>query len=150
MSSRPPSATTAARPRDFGCDEIALGDTIGTGTSGRAQDLIEVVERLVPVEHHGTHIYDTYGQALANILAALETGIAAVDSAVVGLGGCPYAQGASGNVATEDVLYMLSGLGIETGIDLAATITAGDDICGALGRPSMSKVARAMAARCER
>ena len=137
-------ASIAGRLRDLGCYEIALGDTIGVGTPGRAQHLIDVVARVVPVEHLAVHFHDTFGQALANILAALETGVAVVDSAVAGLGGCPYAQGASGNVATEDVLYMLAGLDIETGIDLAAAIAAGGDICDALERPSMSKVARAM------
>lgn len=139
-------ARVAERLRELGCYEISLGDTIGVGTPGKVQDLIDVVARAVPAGRLAVHFHDTYGQALANILAALQAGVAVVDSAVAGLGGCPYAQGASGNVATEDVLYMLEGLHIETGIDLAATIAAGHAICDALGRSSQSKVARAMTA----
>ena len=105
--------------------------------------MIEAVTRTVPVERLAVHFHDTYGQALANTLAALQQGIAVVDSSVAGLGGCPYARGASGNVATEDVLYMLDGLGIETGVDLEAVIDAGRFICRALGRRPSSRVAQA-------
>jgi isopropylmalate/homocitrate/citramalate synthase len=101
----------------------------------------------VPVERLGLHFHDTYGQALANILACLELGVATVDSAVAGLGGCPYAPGASGNVATEDVLYMLDGLGVETGVDFAAVVAAGQFICNILGRPPTSKAAQAYLAK---
>lgn len=133
--------------RELGCYEISLGDTIGVGTPGQVQDVIDVVAQVVPVNRLAVHFHDTYGQALANILAALQVGIAVVDSSVAGLGGCPYARGASGNVATEDVLYMLQGLHIETGIDLAATVAAGNEICEVLGRPSQSKVAQAKCAQ---
>lgn len=140
-------ARVAGRLRELGCYEVSLGDTIGVGTPGQAQQLIDGVAEVVPVERLAVHFHDTYGQALANILAALQVGVAVVDSSVAGLGGCPYAHGASGNVASEDVLYMLQGLQIETGIDLAAAIAAGNEICGVLGRHSQSKVARAMTAR---
>ena len=102
----------------MGCYEISLGDTIGVGTPGRSSAMIEAVAREVPVSRLAVHFHDTWGQALANLYAALELGVATVDSSVAGLGGCPYAKGASGNVATEDVIYMLDGLGIETGVDL--------------------------------
>lgn len=140
-------ARVAGRLRELGCYEVSLGDTIGVGTPGQAQQLIDGVAEVVPVERLAVHFHDTYGQALANILAALQVGVAVVDSSVAGLGGCPYAHGASGNVASEDVLYMLQGLQIETGIDLAAAIAAGNEICGVLGRHSQSKVARAITAR---
>ncbi|CAA7619642.1 Hydroxymethylglutaryl-CoA lyase (fragment) [Magnetospirillum sp. LM-5] len=120
-----------------------MGDTIGTGTPGKAQALIETVAAQVPVDRLAAHFHDTYGQALANIFAVLEKGVAVVDSSVAGLGGCPYAKGASGNVATEDVVYMLNGLGITTGIDLDLLVQAGDFICRELGRATGSKVARA-------
>ncbi len=132
---------------DLGCDEISLGDTIGVGTPGRARAMVEAVAAEVPIERLAVHFHDTYGQALANILAVLELGIAVVDSAVAGLGGCPYAPGATGNVASEDVLYMLDGLGIETGVDLDALARAGWFICDALGRPPASRVSRALRAR---
>ncbi|BCR04916.1 3-hydroxy-3-isohexenylglutaryl-CoA/hydroxy-methyl glutaryl-CoA lyase [Desulfuromonas versatilis] len=135
----------AARLLELGCYEVSLGDTIGVGTPAKAQALLEAVAREVPVERLAVHFHDTYGQALANVLAALEKGVAVVDSSVAGLGGCPYAKGASGNLASEDLLYMLNGLGIETGVDLGALIAAGDYISGLLGRPSRSKVALAMA-----
>ena len=127
----------------MGCYEISLGDTIGVGTPGRAQTMVDAVAGEVPREHLAGHFHDTYGQALANILACMERGIATFDGSVAGLGGCPYARGASGNVATEDVLYMLHGLGIETGVDLDAVIDTGRFISDALGRPSASKVALA-------
>jgi hydroxymethylglutaryl-CoA lyase len=131
----------------MGCAEISLGDTIGTGTPRKMQAMIEAVAREVPLERLAVHCHDTYGQALANILAALELGVAIVDSAVAGLGGCPYAAGASGNVASEDVLYMLDGLGIETGVDLAKLAETGAFIAAALGRANGSKAGLALAAR---
>jgi isopropylmalate/homocitrate/citramalate synthase len=132
---------------DLGCEEVSLGDTIGVGTPAKAQAMIEAVAADMPRERLAVHFHDTYGQALANILAALELGIAVVDSAVAGLGGCPYAPGASGNVASEDVLYMLRGLGIETGVDLDRLADAGSYICQALGRQPASRVAQALAAK---
>ena len=137
-------AHVAARLLDLGCYEISLGDTIGVGTSAKAAAMIEIVSARVPRDQLAVHFHDTYGQALANILAALESGIAVVDSSVAGLGGCPYAAGASGNVASEDVLYMLNGLGIATGVDLDKLAAAGQFICAALGRPPASKVALAL------
>ncbi|KAA0572381.1 hydroxymethylglutaryl-CoA lyase [Azospirillum sp. B21] len=136
-------AEVAERLFAMGCYEISLGDTIGTGTPTKAQLMIAAVAERVPVEKIAVHFHDTYGQALANILAALQMGVAVVDSSVAGLGGCPYAKGASGNVASEDVLYMLNGLGIETGVDLDKLIAAGAFISDAIGRPTASKVARA-------
>ncbi|NIM29414.1 MAG: hydroxymethylglutaryl-CoA lyase [Gammaproteobacteria bacterium] len=136
-------AEVAARLFDMGCYEISLGDTIGVGTPARARALIDTVAGKVPRERLAGHFHDTYGQALANILACLQAGIAVFDSSVAGLGGCPYARGASGNVATEDVLYMLSGLGIETGVDLEAVIDTGRFISDALGRRPASKVSLA-------
>ncbi|MBY6265674.1 hydroxymethylglutaryl-CoA lyase [Azospirillum sp. 412522] len=136
-------AEVAERLFAMGCYEISLGDTIGTGTPTKAQLMIAAVAERVPVEKIAVHFHDTYGQALANILAALQMGVAVVDSSVAGLGGCPYAKGASGNVASEDVLYMLDGLGIETGVDLDRLIAAGAFISDAIGRPTASKVARA-------
>ena len=117
-------ATVAKRLYDMGCYEVSLGDTIGRGTPVRAATMVRTVADAVPMEKLAAHFHDTYGQALANLYAVLECGIATVDSSVAGLGGCPYARGASGNVATEDVLYMLAGLGIETGVDLNAVIEA--------------------------
>lgn len=128
---------------DLGCYEISLGDTIGTGTPGHITELLQAVCEQVPVEQLAVHCHDTYGQAMANIYAALQMGVTVIDSSVAGLGGCPYAQGASGNVASEDVVYMLQGLGIETGIDLDALIEAGNFISRCLGRQSQSRVARA-------
>ena len=136
-------AEVAARLYAMGCYEISLGDTIGTGTPAKAQAMIAAVAARVPINKIAVHFHDTYGQALANLYAALELGVAVVDSSVAGLGGCPYAKGASGNVASEDVLYMLNGLGIETGVDLDRLIAAGAFISDALGRPTASKVARA-------
>ena len=131
----------------MGCYEITICDTIGAGTPGKTRAVIEDVAKYVPVEKLAGHFHDTYGQALANTLAALECGVAAFDSSVSGLGGCPYAKGATGNVASEDVLYMLDGLGIETGVDLGKLIAAGDFICGVLGRATLSRAARAIAAK---
>jgi len=136
-------AEVSERLAEMGCYEISLGDTIGVGTPGRAAAMIEAVATRLPKERLAVHFHDTYGQALANILAALECGIAAVDSSVAGLGGCPYAPGAGGNVASEDVLYMLEGLGVETGVDLDALIEAGRFISDHLGRAPASKVSRA-------
>ncbi|WP_076408254.1 hydroxymethylglutaryl-CoA lyase [Shewanella sp. UCD-KL12] len=128
----------------MGCYEISLGDTIGVGTPANARRMVEAVSQKVPVEKLALHFHDTYGQALANILACLETGVSVIDSSVAGLGGCPYAKGASGNLATEDLVYMLRGLGIETGIDLNLLAQAGNNISQALGRETGSKVARAI------
>ncbi len=140
-------ASVAEKLLAMGCYEISLGDTIGTGTPARAQAMIEAVAAKVPREKIAVHYHDTYGQAVANILASLELGIAAVDSSVAGLGGCPYAKGATGNVASEDVLYLLNGLGIETGVDLDKLAAAGRFISGALGRAPVPGVAQALAAR---
>ena len=138
-------AAVATALADMGCYEISLGDTIGVGTPAKAQAMIAAVARETPIEALAVHYHDTYGQALANILAALEMGVAVVDSSVAGLGGCPYAKGASGNVASEDVLYMLDGLGIETGVDLGKLIAAGRFISDHLGREPASRVSRALA-----
>ncbi len=131
----------------LGCTQVSLGDTIGVGTPIKARAMVEAVAGAIGLDRVAVHFHDTYGQALANILACLEAGVATVDSAVAGLGGCPYAPGAAGNVATEDVLYMLHGLGIDTGVDLEAVAAAGRFICDALGRPTASKVALALGAR---
>ncbi|XP_076017772.1 hydroxymethylglutaryl-CoA lyase, mitochondrial [Genypterus blacodes] len=136
-------AHVAKRLYAMGCYEISLGDTIGVGTPGGMSEMLEVVSREVPVSALAVHCHDTYGQALANILVALQMGISVVDSSVAGLGGCPYAQGASGNVATEDVVYMLHGLGIHTGVDLSKLMDAGAFICQTLNRKTSSKVAQA-------
>jgi hydroxymethylglutaryl-CoA lyase len=140
-------ADLAGALRDMGCYEISLGDTIGVGTPGRIKAMIEAVGRTVPIGRLAGHYHDTYGQALANIYASLELGVKTFDSSVAGLGGCPYAKGATGNVATEDVVYMLDGLGIATGVDLEKLFRAGQFICDALGREPASRVARAMAAK---
>lgn len=129
---------------DMGCYEVSLGDTIGTGSAGGMQRLLECLLAAIPAAQVALHCHDTYGQAMANILVGLQHGIATVDASVAGLGGCPYARGASGNVATEDVLYMLDGLGIATGVDLNALVAAGERISAALGRPNGSRVARAL------
>jgi hydroxymethylglutaryl-CoA lyase len=143
-------AQVAAVARELyamGCYEVSLGDTIGTGTAGKTRQLIETVAREVPHHLLAGHFHDTYGQALANIYASLLEGISVFDSSVAGLGGCPYAKGATGNVATEDVLYMLQGLGIDTGIDLDRLIDAGARICEVLGKANGSRVARARLSR---
>ena len=132
---------------DMGCYEISLGDTIGVGTPEKAKMMLASVAQAVPIEHLAVHFHDTYGQALANIYACLELGVSVIDSAVAGLGGCPYAKGASGNVATEDVVYMLAGLGIEHGVDLDKLAQAGKTICEALGKAGNSKVAAALLAK---
>ena len=126
----------------MGCYEVSLGDTIGTGTAGHTRTLFEMVGREIPRDKLAGHFHDTYGQALANIYASLLEGISVFDSSVAGLGGCPYAKGASGNVASEDVLYLLNGLGIHTGIDMDQLVSAGQRICTVLGRDNGSRVAR--------
>ncbi|WP_345888633.1 hydroxymethylglutaryl-CoA lyase [Shewanella algae] len=128
----------------LGCYEISLGDTIGVGTPPKARKMLETVADRVPVERLALHFHDTYGQALANILACLETGVSVIDTSVAGLGGCPYAKGASGNLASEDLVYMLHGMGIDTGIDLNKLARAGRQISQQLGRQTGSKVARAL------
>jgi len=144
----PAAVAAVAKALDaMGCYELSLGDTIGVGTPGKVRAMIEAVAREVPIARLAVHLHDTYGQALANLYAALELGVATADSSVAGLGGCPYAKGASGNVATEDVVYLLDGLGIETGVDLAQVFEAGRFICDALGREPTSKVAKALAAK---
>ncbi|HEV8261990.1 MAG TPA: hydroxymethylglutaryl-CoA lyase [Burkholderiales bacterium] len=147
-----PEAVAAVSQRlyEMGCYEISLGDTIGTGTPAKAQRMIEAVARKIPVEKLAGHFHDTYGQALANILAVMEMGVATFDSSVAGLGGCPYAKGATGNVASEDVLYMLGGLGIETGVDMAKLLDAAEFICAQLDRPTVSRAGRALAAKREK
>jgi len=136
-------APVAKALHDMGCYEVSLGDTIGTGTAGDTRRLFEVVSAVVPREQLAGHFHDTYGQALANVYASLLEGISVFDSSVAGLGGCPYAKGATGNIASEDVLYLLQGLGIETGIDLDRLIAAGQRISQVLGRANGSRVARA-------
>ncbi len=137
-------ADVSARLRDMGCYEISLGDTIGVGTPNKVQDMLNAVIKRVPVAELALHCHDTYGQALVNIYAGLQAGIAVIDSSVAGLGGCPYAQGASGNVATEDVLYMLNGMGIETGVDLNKIIDVAWFISGHLNKKPVSNVANAL------
>lgn len=132
---------------DMGCYEVSLGDTIGVGTPWQARAMLEAVAAEVPMEHLALHFHNTYGQALANITACLPLGVATIDSAVAGLGGCPYAKGASGNVATEDVVYMLHGMGIETGVNLQKLIAAGDAICQHLSHGPRSQVALAELAK---
>ena len=128
---------------DMGCHEISLGDTIGTGTPIKAKRMLEAVAAHVPMEKLAAHFHDTYGQALANLYAVLEEGVSVIDASVAGLGGCPYAKGASGNIATEDVLYLLNGLGIKTGVDLEKLVATGDWICSQLNRHNGSKVGQA-------
>ncbi len=137
-------ATIADDLLALGCYEISLGDTIGVGTAGQIKSLIEIIARKIPIEKIAVHMHDTYGQALANIYAALEMEVSVVDSSVAGLGGCPYAVGATGNVATEDVVYLLNGLGIEHGVNLEKLIYAGNTISNILGKPTNSRVARAL------
>jgi len=140
-------AEVAAALHALGAYEVSLGDTIGTGTAGKTQVLLRRVAERVPIAALAGHFHDTYGQALANIYASLELGVATFDCSVAGLGGCPYAKGATGNVATEDVVYLLDGLGIETGVDMTKLRSAGRFISDHLQRPSMSRVARALDAR---
>ncbi|MCW8883693.1 MAG: hydroxymethylglutaryl-CoA lyase [Motiliproteus sp.] len=129
---------------DMGCYEISLGDTIGTGTPLLAKRMLEAVAAKIPLEHLAAHFHDTYGQALANYYAVLEEGLSVFDTSVAGLGGCPYANGASGNLATEELVYMLNGIGVEHGVDLDKLIDAGRYICRELGRANGSKVAYAL------
>ncbi len=137
-------AEVALRLHDMGCYEVSLGDTTGVGTPGSITRLIETVAERVSIHRLAVHLHDTYGQALANIYASLQMGVDVVDSSVAGLGGCPYAKGASGNVATEDLVYMLNGLGIEHGVDLEELIDTGRYITEKLGRVTGSKVSRAL------
>jgi len=140
-------AAIAARLVDAGCIEISLGDTIGRGNPLKTMRLIEAVGGKVGIERLAAHFHNTWGQALANILAALQLGVAVVDSSVAGLGGCPYANGATGNVATEDVVYMLNGMGIETGLDLDALVDTAAFISEAIAVPVDSNTATAMLAQ---
>ncbi|EQM70674.1 hydroxymethylglutaryl-CoA lyase [Pseudomonas tohonis] len=140
-------AAIAAQLDAMGCYEVSLGDTIGTGTAGATRNLFEVVGAKVPRERLAGHFHDTYGQAVANVHAGLLEGIAVFDSSVAGLGGCPYAKGATGNVATEDLLYLLNGMAIETGIDMDRLVDAGQRICAVLGKENGSRVARALLAK---
>ncbi|GJN37918.1 hypothetical protein PR202_gb26918 [Eleusine coracana subsp. coracana] len=142
----PPSnvAYVAKELYDMGCYEISLGDTIGVGTPGTVVPMLEEVMSVIPVEKLAVHFHDTYGQSLSNILVSLQMGVSVVDSSVAGLGGCPYAKGASGNVATEDVVYLLNGLGVKTGVDLSKVMAVGEFICKHLGRETGSKAARAL------
>jgi hydroxymethylglutaryl-CoA lyase len=140
-------AELAAALDAMGCYELSLADTIGVATPRKTQAMIEACAKRVPIERLAGHYHDTYGQALANIYASLEMGVAVFDSSVAGLGGCPYAPGATGNVATEDVVYMLNGLGIETGVDLARLAETGQWICAAIGREPATRVGRALAAK---
>jgi hydroxymethylglutaryl-CoA lyase len=132
---------------EMGCYEVSLGDTIGVGTPGKTRAMIEACTQRVPIAHLAGHYHDTYGQALANIYASLELGMSTFDSSIAGLGGCPYAAGASGNVATEDVVYMLHGLGIQTGIDLERLVEVGEWISAYLNKASNSKAGKAMSAK---
>ena len=143
-------ADVAKRLFDLGCYEISLGDTVGAGTPGKTRRLIDAVAQHIPVEKLGGHFHDTFGQALANILAALELGVATFDSSIAGLGGCPYSPGATGNVATEDVLYMLDGMGIQTGVDMTKLLDAAEFISAFLNRPTGSRAGRALIARRKR
>ena len=141
-------ATLARELLAMGCYEISLGDTIGVGTAGQVKNLVETLAQDIPLEKLAVHMHDTYGQALTNIYAALEMGVSVVDSSVAGLGGCPYAAGASGNVATEDLVYLLNGLGIEHGVNLQKLIIAGNNICQTLGKATNSKAAQALNRHC--
>ncbi|HSQ05728.1 MAG TPA: hydroxymethylglutaryl-CoA lyase [Burkholderiales bacterium] len=144
----PQAVVRVARELDgMGCYEITIADTIGVGTPGKTRAVFEAVAAHIPIARLAGHFHDTYGQALANVYAALELGVATFDSSVAGLGGCPYARGATGNVATEDVLYLLNGLQIRTGVDMDKLIAAGEYICNVLGRTTDSRAARALAAK---
>jgi hydroxymethylglutaryl-CoA lyase len=144
----PEAVVRVARELDaMGCYEITIADTVGTGTAGKTRAVIEAAMKHISADRLAGHFHDTYGQAVANVYAALECGVATFDASVAGLGGCPYAKGATGNVATEDVLYLLDGLGIGTGVDIRKLIAAGEYICRVLGRPTHSKAARALAAK---
>jgi hydroxymethylglutaryl-CoA lyase len=140
-------ADVAGALYEMGCYEVSLGDTIGVGTPGKTKAMLEACARRVPLDRLAGHYHDTYGQALANIYASLEAGVRTFDASVAGLGGCPYAAGASGNVATEDVIYMLHGLGMDTGVDLDKLVDTGQWICSILGREPSSKVNRAVVSK---
>ncbi|WP_286272614.1 hydroxymethylglutaryl-CoA lyase [Thalassotalea hakodatensis] len=142
-------AEVAEKLYKMGCYEVSLGDTIGVGTVASVNKMLQAVSARIPVKHLAVHFHDTYGQALTNIYAALQHGVSVVDSAIAGLGGCPYAKGASGNVATEDVVYMLNGLAIETGINFDTLLEAGWYISNKLGKAPVSKVSNAFLAKCE-
>jgi hydroxymethylglutaryl-CoA lyase len=145
---KPAAVTAVARALwDQGCYQVSLGDTIGVGTPTRARQLLRAVAGDVPLAHLGMHFHDTYGQALANLYAGLEEGARIIDSAAGGLGGCPYAPGATGNVATEDVIYMLEGMGIATGIDMPRLLAATNAVSRLIGRPPVSRVATALNAK---
>src|SRR3954470_20569108 len=133
---------------DLGCYEVSLGDTIGVGTPLRARQLLRAVSGAVPISSLAMHFHDTYGQALANLYAGLEEGARVIDSAAGGLGGCPFAPGATGNVATEDVVYMLEGMGIQTGVDMDRLVAATNEVSRLIGRPPPSRVASALNAKC--
>ena len=139
-------AEVTERLLKLGVDELSLGDTIGVGTPKQTKELISEISKIIPISDLAMHFHDTYGQAVANTYTSLECGISRFDSSVAGLGGCPYAEGASGNVATEDLLYLFSGLGLKTGVDIYQVVAAGDMICKALGRKNQSKVANALLA----
>lgn len=140
-------ADVVIRMREIGCDEIDIADTIGVGTPGKVQDVMRAAAAEFPLDRLSGHFHDTYGQALSNILASLDVGIQIFHASVAGLGGCPYAKGATGNVATEDVLYMLHGMGVRTGIDLEKVVRAGEFISQAIDRPNQSRVGRALLSR---
>ncbi|MFL5122967.1 MAG: hydroxymethylglutaryl-CoA lyase, partial [Microvirga sp.] len=135
---------------DLGCYEISLGDTIGVGTPLKARQLLRAVAGHVPMANLAMHFHDTYGQALANLYAGMEEGVRVIDAAAGGLGGCPFAPGATGNIATEDVVYMLEGMGIRTGVDMTKLLAATNDMSRLLGRPPVSRVAAALNAKAKR
>ncbi|MEZ5660096.1 MAG: hydroxymethylglutaryl-CoA lyase [Burkholderiaceae bacterium] len=136
-----------ARFRDLGCDEIGIADTIGVGTAGRVKDVFEAAARVMPLEQLSGHFHDTYGQGVSNTLAAIEAGVTHFDTSIAGLGGCPFAKGATGNVATEDIVFLLHGMGIETGLDLDGLVRAGQWISDFLGRKSNSRAGNAIAVK---
>jgi hydroxymethylglutaryl-CoA lyase len=138
--------SVAKRLYDMGCYEISLGDTIGVGTPAKARAMLHAVTQEVPMHALSVHFHDTYGQALANILTCLEEGVRVVDSAVSGTGGCPYAKGATGNVASEDVVYMLEGMGMQTGVNLDLLVATGAWLAAQLSKPTASRVTRARTA----
>ena len=135
---------------DLGCYEISLGDTIGVGTPDKAKQMLRAVSANIPAAKLAMHFHDTYGQALANLYAGLEEGVRVIDAAAGGLGGCPYAPGATGNVATEDVVYMLDGMGLSTGVDMEKLLAATNEMSGVLGKPPVSRVASALNAKWKR
>lgn len=135
---------------DLGCYEISLGDTIGVGTPARAKEMLRAVADNIPAAKLAMHFHDTYGQALANLYAGLEEGVRVIDAAAGGLGGCPYAPGATGNIATEDVVYMLEGIGVKTGVDMEKLLAATNEMSGVLGKPPVSRVAAALNAKKKR